>query len=845
MKNMGIKLKLIFLFIVIKCIPLIIIGYLAIIGVNELEKYFSNNTKILFEENKKLIESTASNAIEDSIKALDKTSQNSLEKLSVSIANQVADFLYERDNDLLFLSKLALNDKVLQEFSNSKQKKILSHDKYIYDDVTNSWIPPKLKTQKIKGLQQSSIEDNNKEFHVVDPLVLQSKYIPLYKEISFFDTDGKEIYKTSSINEKKLDISKQKNTYIKAEDYFSKIKNLKAGEIYVSDVIGAYVPSKVIGSFTKEKAKKMGVDFKPELHGYAGVENPNGKHFEGIIRFITPVYKKNKKIGYISLALDHRHIMEYTDTINPVDPQIKQNIANARDGNYLFMWDKEGRNISHPRDYFIMGFDPKTGKRVPGWLSKSVLEDFKKSKKSDLNSFLETYPTFYKQSLQQKPNLAQLKEKGEVGLDCRYLNFAPQCKGWMEITQNGGYGSFVIYWSKVWKLTTAATIPYYTGQYGSSKRGFGFVTMGANVDEFHEAANKTKENINNILDEQNKKLQNAVEHSSKKIEHLTQKIVNELTSVTFLMVILVILIAIWMSNYITSKIQKLIEGTQKFDNNNLDYRIEVTSKDEIGQLEKAFNKMASRIEQSIKIQKEKEAQVIQKTKMASMGDMLSAIIHQWKQPLSVIKTKVSGTQLHIEMEQEIKKDELVDVLDSVNRQVDYMTEITSEFKDFFKPTQKQIYTLNDVIYSTYKMLSGIYKSKGILIEIDGDKDIKIDGYPNELMQVLINILNNASDQIRQNDVPHKVININMESNETVVFIKISDSAGGISENIIDKIFDSYFTTKDSDHGTGIGLDIAVQIITKAQGKISVKNITKNVEGVDYTGAEFTIELPLS
>ncbi|HFU76743.1 MAG TPA: HAMP domain-containing histidine kinase, partial [Arcobacter sp.] len=716
---------------------------------------------------------------------------------------------------------------------------------YIYDDVTNSWIPPKLKTQKIKGLQQSSIEDNNKEFHVVDSLVLQSKYIPLYKEISFFDTDGKEIYKTSSINEKKLDISKQKTTYIKAEDYFSKIKNLKAGEIYVTDVIGAYVPSKVIGSFTKEKAKKMGVDFKPELHGYAGVENPNGKHFEGIIRFITPVYKKNKKIGYISLALDHRHIMEYTDTINPVDPQIKQNIANARDGNYLFMWDKEGRNISHPRDYFIMGFDPKTGKRVPGWLSKSVLEDFKKSKKSDLNSFLETYPTFYKQSLQQKPNLAQLKEKGEVGLDCRYLNFAPQCKGWMEITQNGGYGSFVIYWSKVWKLTTAATIPYYTGQYGSSKRGFGFVTMGANVDEFHEAANKTKENINNILDEQNKKLQNAVEHSSKKIEHLTQKIVNELTSVTFLMVILVILIAIWMSNYITSKIQKLIEGTQKFDNNNLDYRIEVTSKDEIGQLEKAFNKMASRIEQSIKIQKEKEAQVIQKTKMASMGDMLSAIIHQWKQPLSVIKTKVSGTQLHIEMEQEIKKDELVDVLDSVNRQVDYMTEITSEFKDFFKPTQKQIYTLNDVIYSTYQMLSGIYKSKGILIEIDGDKDIKIDGYPNELMQVLINILNNASDQIRQNDVPHKVININMESNETVVFIKISDSAGGISENIIDKIFDSYFTTKDSDHGTGIGLDIAVQIITKAQGKISVKNITKNVEGVDYTGAEFTIELPLS
>ena len=91
-------------------------------------------------------------------------------------------------------------------------------------------------------------------------------------------------------------------------------------------------------------------------------------------------------------------------------------------------------------------------------------------------------------------NMKQLKELGNVGLDCRYLNFAPQCEGWMQVTQNGGYGSFVINWSGVWKLTTAAAIPYYTGQYANSKRGFGFVTIGASVDDFHAAANETKKN---------------------------------------------------------------------------------------------------------------------------------------------------------------------------------------------------------------------------------------------------------------------------------------------------------------------------------------------------------------
>jgi nitrogen fixation/metabolism regulation signal transduction histidine kinase len=844
MKNMGIKLKLIILFIVIKVIPLIIVAYVAIEGSIQLNKYFSQNTQHLFNENKKLIESTASNAIEDSIHALDKKSQESLEKLSVSLASSVAEFLYERDKDILFLSKLPLNQNVIENFYNSKYKTITTHDEYTYDDVSKKWVTHDTFSKNERSITDASLKDNAREFHYVDPIKFHTKQVPIYKEVSFINLNGKEIYKKSTISNKKLDVSKKQNTYIKAETYFDKLNTLKHGEIYVSEVIGAYVHSKVIGKFTKEKAKKMGVEFRPENHGYAGLENPKGKKFDAIVRFITPVYENNKKVGYISLALDHRHIMEYTDNFDPINPNIKQNIANAGAGNYAFMWDQLGRNIAHPRDYFSVGFDPKTGKRVAPWVSADIAKKFKESGKEDLNAFLQHYPTFENQSLKQKPNISQLKQSGELGLDCRYLNFAPQCQGWMQVTQNGGYGSFVIYWSKVWKLTTAATIPYYTGQYGATKRGFGFVTIGANVDEFHEAANKTKENIDNILKQQNKKLEEATQLNDKKISNFISTLINELSFMTFLMVVMVIFIAIWMSNYITQKIQKLIFGTEQYSNNNLDYQIEVTSKDEIGKLESAFNDMAMKIKEGIQKQKEKEAQLIQKSKMAEMGDMMGAIIHQWRQPLAAIALKTSSMKLSIELDQEISKNELKEAYNDIDNQVAIMTQTVEDFRNFFKPTPEKEYGLISTVNNSYSMLKGVYKSKGVTINFLKTKDSQIVGYPNELMQVIINILNNARDAILENDSEAKIINLEVTSDEKYGIITISDLAGGIPEDILQDIFKPYFTTKSEHIGTGVGLDMSLQIINKANGTISAKNIMTTFEQKEYKGAMFTIKLPI-
>lgn len=442
------------------------------------------------------------------------------------MANKIAEFLYERDKDLLFLSKIDLNERVLESFYNTKNKNITVHGKYYYDDKTNEYKTDDLVKTDNTEIKKANIKDNEREFNFQNPVNYKVIQIPIYKEISFFGLDGIEKYKISSINSEKLNVSKKSNTYVNSENYFDEIKNLKKDEIYVSDVIGEYVGSKVMGTFTKEKASKAGIEFEPQNYGYAGIENPLGKRFEGIIRYITPVFKNAEKIGYISMALDHKHVREFTDSSNPTGNNVKQDISDARQGNYAFLWDYEGKNISHPRDYSIVGYDKNTGEKVMPWLSADLADKFYSSNKN-INEFLKDYPTFEEQSLKKKPNLKQLKDEGNISLDCRYLNFAPQCQGWMQITENGGFGSFIINWSNVWKLTTAATIPYYTGKYGNTKRGFGFVSIGASVDDFHAAANKTKEDVFKILESQSKNMENIVIDNKVEIEEFIDALLND------------------------------------------------------------------------------------------------------------------------------------------------------------------------------------------------------------------------------------------------------------------------------------------------------------------------------
>ena len=802
MKKFSIKFKLILLFVIIKVLPLVVVSYISYLGIIKLGDYFDETTRYLSNSSKEIIFNTANEAIDDSIKNLDKKAQESLERLTFEIAQNVANFLYQRDEDIIFLSKLDLNQNVLANFYDSKKREIIIHEDYKYNDETSKWESTNLPVQIQREKTSANVKENDKEFNFVDPIKFERKSIPIYKEVVYFDLEGNEKYKVSTLDEKLKNISNIKNTYIGVEDYFSKIKSLKKDDIYVSDVIGEYIPTKVIGSFTKEKAAKSGIDFKPKDYAYAGKENPVGKKFEGIVRFIKPVYKNNVKVGYVSVALDHQHIMEFTDKVNPTSKNPITNISDASEGNYAFMWDSVGRNISHVRDYFITGFDKNTGKRAMPWLSKDIAEKFYYSN-LDINEFLKDYPTFENQSLDKKPNIKQLKELGNIGLDCRYLNFAPQCDGWMQLTQNGGFGSFVIFWSGVWKLTTAATIPYHTGQYKDSKRGFGFVTIGANVDEFHAAANQTRNNIKTILNNQNDFINDLISENKNQVGIYIQKIISELTVVTIVMIVLMILIAIWLSNYISSKIKNLLKATNKYSQNDFSYRTELTSNDEIGDLERSFNDMAEKIENLVSSQKDinenlqkivdekteeltkinenlqnkiieevdksrqNEVLLVQNSKMASMGEMLSMIIHQWKQPLNAISMINSNQRLYKQLGQ-YSLDDIDEDCDKTQKQIDLMQKTIDDFRNFFRKSKKEKYSVNESIIITIELIESIYKSQGIKINYNRNnmfKDIETIGYKNEITQVLINILNNSRDEIISKKLKdHNNIDILLEDN---------------------------------------------------------------------------------
>ncbi|MDD2886935.1 MAG: ATP-binding protein [Aliarcobacter sp.] len=864
MKNITIKVKLLILFILVKVLPLLLIAYMAYEGVLKLDKYLTKSTNFLFNQSKDIIINTANASIGDSIKNLDKKSQETLEKVSYEIANQVANFLYERDRDILFLSKLDLNDKVLKSFFDSKNKNITIHGNYYYDEVSNSYKTNEDPNKKENRKQKANLVDNQKEFNTIEPAEFLKKEIPIYKEVTFLDINGNEKYKVSLLNEEKLDVSNKKNTYVNSETYFDEISKLKNGEIYVSDVIGEYIGTKVIGTFTTEKATKAGIAFEPQKYGYAGVENPLGKRFEGIIRFVTPVFKNGEKVGYVSMALDHSHIREFTDTVNPTGQEIKQNISDATLGNYAFMWDYEGKSISHPRDYSIVGYDKNTGQKVMPWLSADIAEKYYASNQ-DINEFLKNYPIFEEQSLSKKPNLKQLKEDGNVGLDCRYLNFAPQCEGWMQVTQNGGYGSFIINWSGVWKLTTAATIPYYTGKYGKSKRGFGFVTIGASVDDFHAAANETKRNVSEILKVQTNNMEEIVNENKIEIADFIKTLINELIIVTVGMVFIIIFIAIWMSNYILSKINNLLVGTKRFSNKEFDYRIKVSSNDEIGNLEKSFNNMASEINTLVNAQKDltehledkvnektnellqinqnlekeidkrtislKEALLKAQNADKAKSTFLANMSHEIRTPLNSIIGFSEVISISDNVDETSKKYSKIietsakSLLTILNDILDISKIESGNFKVSFEKVD-----INKVCENSFELFSNRAIDKKIDFTFDMDKNIPkclfSDG--TRIKQVLSNILSNAIKFTPENGK----INFNVQQlskTDDIVKIRFSikDSGIGISEDKIKNIFEPFIQIDNESNrkyeGTGLGLSISNHIINALNSQIEVKS----------------------
>ncbi len=596
--GLGMRAKLITLFIFIKVVPLVLIALLAWSQASRLGGELLIRTGEIANKAKTALSETGNLAVADAVKALDNRAREDIERMSTDTARYVASFLYDRDADVRLAAILPRTEHEYQRFVEILRGFLVKPGKWELAPDGKSWRP--VAQPPASPPVTSSIEENDHSFHYRPAEGYEYESRPLYLEITFVGLDGRERLKvtTSPLMDPALkDVSDRRNTFVRAETYFSELKKLKPGEIYVSDVIGAYTPSKVIGIYTPESAAKAGEAYNPEASAYAGKENPVGKRFKGLVRWATPVVENGRIVGYVTLALDHDHLMEFTSHLMPTQERYTD-IPDAYEGNYAFIWDHKGRSIVHPRHFSITGYSPETGDPQVPWLEDRIYNEWRASGKG-YTEFIKDAPTFVEQSNYKKGS-PELKAQGLVGLDCRYLNFAPQCTGWFDLTQHGGSGSFLILWSDLWKLNTAAAIPYYTGQYGDSPRGFGFVAIGAQVEEFHRPATETKDTIDALIEATDQELRAMTAETQASISKNLLDTASRLGASTIVMAILVILIAIWMASIFTRSITTLIAGISRFRAGERQFRFNAPIKDELGALADSFDEMADSLVDSVK-----------------------------------------------------------------------------------------------------------------------------------------------------------------------------------------------------------------------------------------------------
>lgn len=249
--------------------------------------------------------------------------------------------------------------------------------------------------------------------------------------------------------------------------------------------------------------------------------------------------------------------------------------------------------------------------------------------------------------------------------------------------------------------------------------------------------------------------------------------------------------------------------------------------------------LEQRVLEEIAKNEEKQKILFWQSRMASLGQMLGNIAHQWRQPL----TELNLTLFNMKKASKQKDEKKVDLLykESKNLIVN-MSNTIEDFTNFFNPEkEKRLFLISDAINESMNILKKVIESENIAIKIEINNDTQVLGVSNELSQVLVNLIQNAKDAFNHKKISNKKIDIILKEeiidNNKYVYIKVIDNALGIDNKNIDSIFEPYFTTKHKSQGTGLGLFMSKMIIEKSlDGSLLHQNI-KN-------GSAFTISIPI-
>lgn len=369
-------------------------------------------------------------------------------------------------------------------------------------------------------------------------------------------------------------------------------------------------------------------------------------------------------------------------------------------------------------------------------------------------------------------------------------------------------------------------------------------------------------------------------HISLNIQTYLEDIMRLYVEYTFLLLFIMVISFIssyFIATQFTKPILLLNQASKDIIKGDLTRKVEILRNDEIGELSTTFNTMVNSLNQSkselmrvnknlenrvdkrtselnlankklhelnnsldIKIKneiekrKEQEQILVHQSRLAAMGEMISMIAHQWRQPLNGLGLIVQNIQLQYEFGN-LSKEILYDSVLQSNKLIQKMSTTINDFRDFFKPEKKKREVLiYDLISTTYSLLKPSFINHSIDVSIE-PSEVKIYTCENELSQVFLNILSNSKDAFIENNIDIRVIQIRVKQSNQKVLIEIDDNAGGIPKKIINKIFEPYFSTKDEKNGTGVGLYMAKVIIEhNMKGKLFPTSL--------QNGTRFTIEL---
>ena len=245
--------------------------------------------------------------------------------------------------------------------------------------------------------------------------------------------------------------------------------------------------------------------------------------------------------------------------------------------------------------------------------------------------------------------------------------------------------------------------------------------------------------------------------------------------------------------------------------------------------------LEKRVSEEVASNRDKDRIMLQQSRFAAMGEMIGNIAHQWRQPLNMLGILIQ--QIQMEQEKGVMTDRLME--ERVGKGMDILLHLSrtiDDFRNFFRPgTKPAPFELAKAVFDTVSFFEPSCAAHGIKVGIEGHSALVCTGHPNQFSQVLLNILNNARDALLERRASHPAIKVAMRDDGCRCEVTIRDNGGGIPPEIIEKIFDPYFTTKEEGKGTGVGLYIAKAIVERnMRGRIFAANVAD--------GAEFKIVL---